>query len=90
MKLRFLPVNLAVANSVFLFTFLQPVRKKTAKQVLLMNKKLKLQKFPAKQMEKQKSYFNGIFDDAFGVNDEVGIAGTGIFGRVTACPDVTY
>jgi hypothetical protein len=35
------------------------------------------------------SVFNGIFDDAIGVNDEVGISGTGIFGRTTACPDVT-
>ena len=35
------------------------------------------------------SVFNGIFDDAMGVNDEVGIVGTGIFGRVAACPDVT-
>jgi len=25
--------------------------------------------------------FNGIFDDAMGVSDEVGMAGTGIFGR---------
>jgi hypothetical protein len=33
--------------------------------------------------------FNGIFDDAIGVNDEVGIGGTGIFGRVTVCPEVT-
>lgn len=33
--------------------------------------------------------FNGIFDDAIGVNDEVGIGGTGVFGRVVACPDVT-
>jgi len=33
--------------------------------------------------------FNGVFDDAIGVNDEVGVAGTGIFGRTTACPDVT-
>lgn len=33
--------------------------------------------------------FNGVFDDAMGVNDEVGIGGTGVFGRVTACPDVT-
>ena len=33
--------------------------------------------------------FNGIFDDAIGVNDEVGIGGTGVFGRVNACPDVT-
>ncbi len=35
------------------------------------------------------SVFNGIFDDAIGVNDEVGLGGTGIFGRTTACPDVT-
>ena len=27
--------------------------------------------------------FNGIFDDAMGVNDEVGMAGTGIFGRTS-------
>jgi len=33
--------------------------------------------------------FNGVFDDVIGVNDEVGIGGTGIFGRVTSCPDVT-
>lgn len=32
--------------------------------------------------------FNGIFDDAMGVNDEVGIGNTGIFGRTTACPTV--
>jgi hypothetical protein len=32
--------------------------------------------------------FNGVFDDAIGVNDQVGIGGTGIFGRVTACPDI--
>lgn len=33
--------------------------------------------------------FNSIFDDAIGVNEEVGIGGTGVFGRVDACPDVT-
>ncbi|MEO7983515.1 MAG: hypothetical protein ABI688_05490, partial [Bacteroidota bacterium] len=35
------------------------------------------------------SVFNGIFDDAMGVSDEVGLAGTGIFGRTVACPEVT-
>lgn len=33
--------------------------------------------------------FNGVFDDAVGVNDEVGMAGVGVFGRVTACHTVT-
>lgn len=33
--------------------------------------------------------FNGLFDDAIGVNTEVGIGGTGIFGRTAACPDIT-
>jgi hypothetical protein len=32
--------------------------------------------------------FNGLFDDAMGVNDEVGLAGTGVFGRNMACPTV--
>lgn len=33
--------------------------------------------------------YNGVFDDAMGVNDEVGIGGTGVFGRINACPTVT-
>lgn len=33
--------------------------------------------------------FDGIFDDAMGVNAEVGLGGTGIFGKLTACPNVT-
>ena len=33
--------------------------------------------------------FNGLFDDAMGVSDEVGMAGTGVFGRINACPTVT-
>jgi len=33
--------------------------------------------------------FNGVFDDAMGVSDEVGIYGTGVFGRINSCPTVT-
>lgn len=33
--------------------------------------------------------FNNVFDDAMGVNDEVGIGGTGVFGRINSCPEVT-
>ncbi len=33
--------------------------------------------------------FNGLFDDAMGVNADVGLSGTGIFGRVSTCPDIT-
>lgn len=33
--------------------------------------------------------FNGLFDDAMGVSDEVGMAGTGVFGVINACPTVT-
>jgi hypothetical protein len=32
---------------------------------------------------------DGIFDDAMGVNEDVAMGGTGIFGRLTACPTVT-
>lgn len=33
--------------------------------------------------------FNNVFDDAMGVNDEVAIGGTGVFGRINSCPEVT-
>ena len=33
--------------------------------------------------------YNGVFDDAMGVNDEVALGGTGVFGRPNACPTVT-
>lgn len=33
--------------------------------------------------------YDGIFDDAMGVNEEVGMGGMGIFGRLNACPTVT-
>ncbi len=33
--------------------------------------------------------FNGVFDDAMGVNDQVALGGTGVFGRLNVCPTVT-
>lgn len=33
--------------------------------------------------------YDGIFDDAMGVNEDVAMGGTGIFGRLNACPTVT-
>lgn len=33
--------------------------------------------------------YNGVFDDAMGVDDEFGIGGTGVFGRINSCPTVT-
>lgn len=33
--------------------------------------------------------FSGLFDDAMGVNADVGLGSTGIFGRTLACPDIT-
>lgn len=33
--------------------------------------------------------YNGVFDDAMGVNDEVALGGTGVFGRPNACPVVS-
>lgn len=33
--------------------------------------------------------FNDVFDNAMGVSDEVGMAGVGVFGRLTACHTVT-
>jgi hypothetical protein len=33
--------------------------------------------------------FNGVFDDAMGVNDDLALGGTGVFGRGNACPNVS-
>lgn len=33
--------------------------------------------------------FNNVFDDAMGVNDQVALGGTGVFGRINSCPTVT-
>jgi hypothetical protein len=33
--------------------------------------------------------YDGIFNDAMGVNQDVAMGGTGVFGRLTACPTVT-
>lgn len=33
--------------------------------------------------------FDGLFDDAMGVNVDVGVGNTGIFGRTLACPEIT-
>jgi hypothetical protein len=47
---------------------------------------LKIKKFHDTEAE---IIYDGIFDDAMGVNDEVGMGGMGIFGRLNACPTVT-
>lgn len=33
--------------------------------------------------------YNDVFDDVMGVNEEVALGGTGVFGRVNTCPTVT-
>jgi hypothetical protein len=33
--------------------------------------------------------FNGVYDDAMGVNSDIALGGTGVFGRPNACPTVT-
>lgn len=88
MKLRSIPVKLA---AIVIFAFLLIFTACQKEQSLTGDadqQEIEAAKVSSEADGEAEIVFNGVFDDAFGVNDEVGIAGTGIFGRVTACPDV--
>lgn len=61
---------------------------KTSQDDLTPEEELELAKISSESDAQAEIIFNGIFDDVMGVNDEVGLAGTGIFG-VTTCLTVT-
>lgn len=89
MKLRSIPVKLAAIaffSFLLIFTACQKEQSQTGDSDL---QEIEAAKASSEADGEAEIVFNGVFDDAFGVNDEVGIAGTGVFGRVAACPDVT-
>jgi len=88
MKLRSMPVKLsAIAFFSFLLIF-TACQKENSQSGTVDQEEVEAAKASSEADGEAEILFNGVFDDAMGVNDEVGIAGTGVFGRVTACPDV--
>lgn len=89
MKLR--TTTLKLATIVFFSTLLifTACQKENSQTTAVDDQEVEAARVSSEADGEAEIVFNGVFDDAMGVNDEVGIAGTGIFGRVTACPDVT-
>lgn len=88
MKPYFIPEKLAI---IAIFSFLlifTACSKENSQSVTADEQEVEAAKVSSEADGDAEIVFNGVFDDAMGVNDEVGIAGTGVFGRVTACPDV--
>ncbi len=88
MKLRF--ITAAYLSFAFLFTTLifSSCQKETS-QSEQDAQEVEASRVSGESESEAETIFNGVFDDAMGVNDEVAIGGTGVFGRLNVCPTVT-
>lgn len=89
MKPRFNLTQLAVLSFFFSLLMISSCQKENSQTGTDEQQEMEASKVSSESDGESEIIFNGLFDDAIGVNDEVGIGGTGVFGRVTACPDVT-
>ena len=88
MKFRF--ITAAYLSFTFLFTTLiiSSCKKETS-QSEQDAQQVEASRVSGESESEAETVFNGVFDDAMGVNDEVAIGGTGVFGRLNVCPTVT-
>lgn len=89
MKQRFNLTQLAVLSFFFSLLMISSCQKENSQTGTDEQQQMEASKVSSESDGESEIVFNGLFDDVIGVNDEVGIGGTGVFGRVTACPDVT-
>ncbi len=89
MKPRFSLLQLAIALLSFSFFAGVSCKKETSQSGSDTEQEVSASKTSGESDAQSEIVFNGVFDDVMGVNDVVGMAGTGVFGRVTACPTVT-
>lgn len=89
MKPRFSPSQLVVFILIFSLLTAVSCKKETSQSGSDNDQEIAASKASSESDAQSEIVFNGLFDDVMGVNDDVGIYGTGVFGRVTACPNVT-
>lgn len=89
MKLRFSPPQLVVFILIFSLLTAVSCKKETSQSGSDNDQEIAASKASSESDAQSEIVFNGLFDDVMGVSDDVGIYGTGVFGRVTACPNVT-
>ena len=88
MKRRFFSaayITLSFLFTSFLFTSCQKEQSSSEQEA----QEVEASRISGESESEAETVFNGVFDDAMGVNDEVAIGGTGVFGRVNVCPTVT-
>jgi hypothetical protein len=88
MKLRFQPIQLITLAFFFSLLVIGSCKKEKSQSASDEEQEVTASQVSSEADAQAELVFNGVFDDAMGVNDEVGIGGTGVFGRINACPTV--
>jgi hypothetical protein len=89
MKLKFNPFQLITLTFFFSLLMIVSCQKENSQTGSDDEQEVTASQVSSESDAEAELAFNGVFDDAIGVNDEVGIGGTGVFGRLNACPQVT-
>jgi len=89
MKPRFSPSQLVVFLLFFSLLTAVSCKKETSQSGSDNDQEIAASKASSESDGQAEVVFNGVFDDVMGVSDEVGMFGTGVFGRINACPTVT-
>ena len=89
MKIRFITTALLPLLLFFSLLTISSCQKEDSQNGTVEEQEIDASKASSEADSEAEIVFNGIFDDAMGVNDEVGVGGTGVFGRLNVCPVVT-
>lgn len=89
MKIRFIPAVLFSSMLLFSMLIISSCQKENSQNGTEEEQEIAASRASSESESEAEIVFNGIFDDAMGVNDEVGVGGTGVFGRLNVCPTVT-
>ncbi len=90
MKLSFKSTTLLFLFLVSTMLFITSCQKETSQTGTDDEQQMEASRVSGEGDTEAEFIFDGTFNDVMGVNDEVGIGGTGVFGRINACPTVTF
>jgi len=88
MKSRLLLTNL-IFLALFSGLFMVSCQKEQSQNGTEEEQQMQASKVSSESDGEAELVFDGLFDDAMGVNTDVGVGMTGIFERTLACPDIT-
>lgn len=89
MKPRFSPFQLVVFILFFTLFAAVSCKKETSRDGSETEQEIAASKVTGESDAQSEIVFNRVFDDAMGVDDTVGMAGIGIFGTASSCPNVS-